>query len=90
MQVYEKPASYLQGDFTIQVGSFAVRENALRLHDSLKQKYSSASVMVFDRGDQIFYRVRVGRYARLDQAEAGASRLQEQGFPNAFAVARDK
>ena len=90
VQVYEKPASYLQGDFTIQVGAFAVRENALRLHDSLKQKYSSASVMVFDRGDQIFYRVRVGRYDRLEQAEAGANRLQEQGFPNAFAVARDK
>jgi hypothetical protein len=32
----------------------------------------------------------VGRYSRLDQAEAGAERLQEQGFPTAFAVARDK
>jgi rare lipoprotein A len=90
VQVYEKPASYMDGDFTIQVGAFAVRENALRLHDSLSRKYSDASVMVFDRGDQIFYRVRVGRYSRLDQAEAGAARLQEQGFPTAFAVARDK
>jgi rare lipoprotein A len=90
VQVYEKPASYMEGDFTIQVGAFAVRENALRLHDSLSRKYSDASVMVFDRGDQIFYRVRVGRYSRLDQAEAGAARLQEQGFPTAFAVARDK
>ena len=90
VQVYQKPASYMEGDFTIQVGAFAVRENALRLHDSLSRKYSDASVMVFDRGDQRFYRVRVGRYSRLDQAEAGAERLQEQGFPNAFAVARDK
>ena len=90
VQVYEKPASYMEGDFTIQVGAFAVRDNALRLHNSLSRKYSDASVMIFDRGDQTFYRVRVGRYARLDQAEAGAERLQEQGFPNAFAVARDK
>jgi rare lipoprotein A len=90
VQVYEKPASYMEGDFTIQVGAFAVRENALRLHDSLSRKYSDASVMVFDRGDQVFYRVRVGRYSRLDQAETGAQRLQEKGFPTAFAVARDR
>ena len=90
VQVYEKPASYMEGDFTIQVGAFTVRENALRLHASLSQKYREASVMVFDRGDQRFYRVRVGRYSRLEQAEAGAERLQGEGFPNAFAVARDK
>jgi len=90
VQVYEKPASYTEGDFTIQVGAFAVRENALRLHASLSQKYRETSVMLFDRGDQKFYRVRVGRYSSLEQAEAGAERLQEQGFPNAFAVARDK
>jgi rare lipoprotein A len=90
VQVYEKPASYAEGDFTIQVGAFAVRENALRLHASLSRKYRETSVMVFDRGDEKFYRVRVGRYSRLDHAEAGAKRLQQQGFPNAFAVARDK
>jgi rare lipoprotein A len=90
VQVYEKPATYTEGDFTIQVGAFAVRENALRLHASLSRKYRETSVMVFDRGDERFYRVRVGRYSRLDHAEAGAKRLQQQGFPNAFAVARDK
>jgi len=90
VQVYEKPASYTEGDFTIQVGAFAVRENALRLHASLSRKYRETSVMFFDRGDQKFYRVRVGRYSRLEQAEAGAERLQKQGFPNAFAVARDR
>jgi cell division protein FtsN len=47
-------------------------------------------VNIFDQGSQRFYRVRVGKYSRLDQAEAGAKRLQEQGFPNAFAVANDK
>jgi rare lipoprotein A len=90
VQAYEKPASYTEGDFTIQVGAFALRENALRLHASLSRKYRETSVMVFDRGDERFYRVRVGRYSRLEHAEAGAKRLQQQGFPNAFAVARDK
>ncbi len=90
VRVYEKPASYVLGDFTIQVGAFAERENALRLHASLSQRYRSATVNLFDQGAQRFYRVRVGTYSRLDQAEAAARRLQKQGFPNAFAVASDK
>jgi len=90
VRVYEKPASYQSGDFTIQVGAFAERENALRLHASLSRKYSEATVVAFDWGAQRFYRVRVGRYSRLDQAKAAATRLRGQGFPNAFAVARDK
>lgn len=90
VQVYEKPASYEIGDFTIQVGAFADRENALRLYASLKRKYGSATVNIFDQGSQRFYRVRVGKYARLEKAEAAAASLQGQGFPNAFAVATDK
>jgi rare lipoprotein A len=86
---YVKPASYQVGDFTIQVGAFAEKENALRLYGSLNRKYRNASIHVFDQGTQTFYRVRVGQYSHLDKAEAAASRLQEQGFPNAFAVARD-
>lgn len=87
---YVKPASYQVGDFTIQVGAFAERENAMRLQDSLSRRYLNTTVHIFDQGSQRFYRVRVGKYSRLDQAEAGARRLQEKGFPNAFAVARDK
>ena len=90
VQVYEKPASYEVGDFTIQVGAFADRENALRLYASLKRKYGSATVNIFDRGTERFYRVRVGKYAHLAKAEAAAESLQGKGFPNAFAVARDQ
>ena len=90
VRVYEKPASYELGDFTIQVGAFTERENALRLRASLSRKYRNATVRVFDQGSQRFYRVRVGQYSRLNQAEAAAERLQENGFPNAFAVANDK
>ena len=90
VQVYEKPDSYEVGDFTIQVGAFSDRDNALRLYASLKRKYGSATVNIFDQGSQRFYRVRVGKYSRLDKAEAAAESLQGKGFPNAFAVARDK
>jgi rare lipoprotein A len=90
VRVYEKPSSYDLGDFTIQVGAFTERQNALRLRASLSRKYRQATVQVFDQGSQRFYRVRVGQYSRLTEAEAGAERLQENGFPNAFAVANDK
>ncbi len=86
---YVKPPSYQLGDFTIQVGAFAEQENALRLQASLGQKYQNATVKIFDQGTQRFYRVRVGQYSRLDQAEAAAKLLQKEGFPNAFAISRD-
>lgn len=90
VRVYEKPASYELGDFTIQVGAFTERENALRLHASLSRKYRKATVRIFDQGSQRFYRVRVGQYSHLHEAEAAAERLQAKGFPNAFAVANDR
>jgi rare lipoprotein A len=90
VRVYEKPVSYDLGDFTIQVGAFTERENALRLRASLSREYSKTTVQVFDQDSQRFYRVRVGQYSRLNEAEAAAERLQENGFPNAFAVASDK
>ena len=87
---YVKPVSYQMGDFTIQVGAFAEKKNAQRLYASLNRRYRDTTINIFDQGAQKFYRVRVGQYSRLDQAEAAARRLQEQGFPNAFAVARDE
>lgn len=87
---YVRPASYGVGDFTIQVGAFAHRGNALRLHGDLNRKYANAFITIFDRGDQKFYRVRVGSYRRLEEAEAASRRLQREGFVNAFVVARDR
>ena len=41
----------------------------------------------FDRGDRVFYRVRVGRCFSLDEATAMEAQLMRNGFPDAFAVA---
>jgi rare lipoprotein A len=86
---YVKPPSYLVGDFTIQVGSFVQQENAQRLYASLSSRYPGTTITVFDLGAQRFYRVRVGQYSRLDEAETAAKRFQELGFPHAFVIARD-
>jgi rare lipoprotein A len=75
------------GNFTFQVGAFLSRENAERLKGELAKSYKNAHVTVYDRGDKIFYRVRVGRFTTLDQAARQEDILIQDGFPDAFVVA---
>jgi len=78
---------YYSGNFTFQVGAFADRRNAERLKARLTDDYVNAHITVFDRGDQIFYRVRVGQCTTLKQAAEYEDHLIQNGFPDAFAVA---
>ena len=90
VQVYVKPESYQLGDFTIQVGAFAIRDNARKLHAALTRKYGGATVQVTNSGNQKLYRVRVGRYTRLNSAQEAVKKLQKEGFTSAIVVARDE
>ena len=90
VRVYVKPESYQLGDFTIQVGAFAIRDNARKLHAALTRKHGWATVQVTNSGDQKLYRVRVGRYTRLNSAQEAVKKLQKEGFPGAIVVARDE
>jgi rare lipoprotein A len=81
------PASYQAGPFTVQVGAFANESNAWRLAARLRPRFGRVSVVPYDRGDQVFHRVRVGKTAELDQAEKLQSELRRAGFGQAFAVA---
>mgnify|MGYP000085033879 CR=1 FL=1 len=60
---------------------------AERLRAELNPRYGNAHVVEFDRGDRVFYRVRVGRCSSLDEATAMEAQLMRSGFPDAFAVA---
>ena len=82
-----KPVDLYSGNFTFQVGAFANRENAERLTAKLNEKYTNAHISVYDRGDQIFYRVRVGKFTTLKQAEAQESILSGDGYSGLFIVA---
>ena len=53
---------YFSGNFTFQVGAFIIRENAERLKRKLDEQYENAHITIYDRGDKIFYRVRVGTF----------------------------
>ena len=81
------PMDYNSGAFTFQVGAFSSRDNAERLRSQLARTFTNAHVISYDRGDAVFYRVRVGRCNDLESAERYGRYLAENGFPDAFIVA---
>jgi rare lipoprotein A len=78
---------YSHGKFTFQVGAFLDRANAERQKRELAQRYKNAHIAVYDRGDQIFYRVRVGRFTTLQEAIQQEEILIQDGFPDPILVA---
>lgn len=85
--VYKQPASYTTGMFGVQVGAFTNESNAWRLAATLRTRWPKVEVVKFDRGDQVFHRVRVGKLAQLEAAKKLQARLRQEGFKQAFAVA---
>lgn len=82
------PGNYYVGDFTIQVGAFKEKENAIRLRNKLARTYKNAHVMVYKSAKGTFYRVRVSRYKTLDQARKYEKIIEAAGYPDAIVVAR--
>ena len=82
-----KPVDLHSGNFTFQIGAFVNRENAERLTAKMNESYKNAHIKVYDRGDQIFYRVRVGRFTTLKQAESQEAVLVRDGYTDLFIVA---
>jgi rare lipoprotein A len=83
----DNPVDLYSGNFTFQVGAFASRESAERLRAELDPRFGNARVVEFDRGDRLFYRVRVGKTTSLQEAVVYEAQLIRNGFPDAFAVA---
>lgn len=86
---YRQPESYVVGPFTVQVGAFAVIENAQRLAAELRAAYGSAAVAEGWVGGKKFHRVRVGLYPTLVQADQARLEFEGKGFRNSFVVAKD-
>ena len=78
---------YFTGNFTIQVGAFRNRENALRLKQQLSEKYKYAHIVEFQKEKETLYRVRVGKCTTLQKALEYEEILIEQGFKEAMIVA---
>jgi rare lipoprotein A len=70
------------GIFAVQVGAFSDPANANRLKARIEASFTPVTVQSFDRGDGIFYRVRVGS----ESTEAGAYALAEKLRNASFAT----
>ena len=86
---YRQPESYDIGPFTVQVGAFAVLQNAQRLADDLRNSYKDAFVVEGWVAGKKFHRVRVGLYPNLAAAEQARLEFEGQGYRNSFVVAKD-
>lgn len=67
-------------DFTVQVGSFELEENAIRLKEKLNRRYKDVYIKTFGTKDKQYYRVRVGSTKDIKRAEYLAEKLSEEGF----------
>jgi len=81
------PLDYYKGTFTIQVGAFGKRENAERLKLRLDESYKDVQISAYNKGAEVFYRVRVGKFTDLNKADENETILVNKGFTGAFTVA---
>ncbi len=64
----EAPPQLVAAAYTIQVGSFQDRDNAMRLKGTLAKRFDGVYVATLDGPAARYYRVRVGRFARREEA----------------------
>ncbi|MBW2120661.1 MAG: septal ring lytic transglycosylase RlpA family protein [Deltaproteobacteria bacterium] len=72
---YEEPPSY-----TVQVGAFSEKGNALRLLRRLRSLYGQAYMTVLELDGERYYRVRVGRFESKEGAYPTAENLVSLGY----------
>jgi rare lipoprotein A len=72
-----------EGPFTIQVGSFISRSNAVRLLEELQGAYKDVYITELKTPENTYYRVRLGTFKTREEAYRFAMRLAQDGY-NAF------
>jgi len=76
------------GVFTVQLGAFKERTNALRLKEKISLINSSAHINVYETRDgAVFYQVRVGKYNNLEETIQVQKEFESRGFRDSFIVA---
>jgi len=77
----EQRPQFATAAYTIQVGSFADRDNALRLKSSLATHFDGVYLATLDGQAGKYYRVRLGRFTRRDEAVQFARSVTPLGVP---------
>lgn len=84
-------ASDLAGEFCVHVGSFETQTDALELLEDMKSmryKRSMLRVVKADRGGETRWRVEVGPYKSMSDADKAESRVVKD-YPSAFVIAKE-
>ncbi len=66
--------------YTVQVGSYLQRENALRLKQRLSVRYDPVFIREWEDSYRVYYRVRVGRFSSEGAAREMARRLEAENL----------
>jgi len=77
------PISYTktQGYYSVQVGSYTKKDNAERVVNLLKNRYTVSMSKIY-KDQKVFWRVRVGEYSRRADASKVALAIKtREGFP---------
>ncbi|MDR3675827.1 MAG: SPOR domain-containing protein, partial [Acidobacteriota bacterium] len=74
--------------FAVQVGAFRDPANAGRLKALIEANYGPVVILNFDRGDGIFYRVRVGHESSEEAALALAEKLRSANLATTTFIVR--
>lgn len=82
---YIKELENISGPFTVQVGAFVEAENAAHLRRGLELSRSGVYVTRASVNGRRFYRVRVGKFQRRDQALSYAEGLAREGYDTLIA-----
>jgi rare lipoprotein A len=77
------------GEFTVQVGAFADRNNAEQLRERLLARYQPIFIQDYDAPTGHFYRVRVGRLPSPDAAQQLAVQLKSTDSFQTFVIRLD-
>jgi rare lipoprotein A len=78
---------YYSGNFTFQIGAFKDKNNAVRLKQQLDERYQNVHITEYDSGQDILYRVRIGKASSLEEAVAYENTLLQHGFKDVFIIA---
>lgn len=78
-------AEFETGEFTVQVGAFADKNNALILAERLRADFDYVNIMEYtDKENRVFFRVHVSRSTTLIRAGEFKKSLENIGFSDAF------
>lgn len=85
------PVNPANGDFSVQVGAFAVLAHAQQLRSRLGTRWGPIFIQQYDSPGGLLYRVRVGQVQGEQAAILLARQLRrEDGFPATFVVRLDR